>query len=162
MFFSLACLVWSLALLLACFTDLTWFITVLRLTERFSRQALQNSLPNEQVSFSPGNSCTLLDGCTFSLVLSALLPEDLFFPLGGLRETFLFLESSEVLGAFNLSSKDTTGVTGLGPDSMSDSEDEPDLEDSAELAQTIELELEAILQQASLAQLQLHVAVGVG
>ena len=88
-------------------------------------------------------------------VLSALLPEDFFFPIGGLHKTFLFLESSEVLGAFNLSSKDTIGVTGLGSDCRSDSEDESDSEDSAELVQTIELE--AILHRSQDSGLRLNV-----
>ena len=74
-------------------------------------------------SSSPGNSLTRTDGWTFTLVLSPQLPEDLFLPLGGLLKTFLFLESSDVVGALSLSNNDTTGLAGVGTASADSTSD---------------------------------------
>ena len=79
-----------------------------------SLQHLQNGVLLEIVRCSPGNPATLCCGCIFDVVADnkTLLVDLLHFtPYGGrFTETFLFLARSDCLGAFNLSSSDTTGL----------------------------------------------------
>ena len=56
-----------------------------------------------------------MKGVFFNLVLRALLPDDLFFPIGGFFCTFLTLVRSDFLGTLSLSRTDTVGgPTGSG------------------------------------------------
>ena len=104
---SLAVLTFYFSLLIRCFELLTWLTTVLFLTARVSRQAEQ-SLPSDTEFFIRKVGHSSRRRGTFNLHFSAQLPEDFFFPLGGLA--FLFWANSEVFGDFRLSNREKTGV----------------------------------------------------
>ena len=85
----------NFSLLTRCFELLMCLRTVFFLTARVSQQTEQKSLPNDTIRCSLGNSFILVAGRAIILLFSALLPEDIFFPFGGLD--FCFLASLETL-----------------------------------------------------------------
>ena len=97
-----------------CFDNFMWVLMLLLFKLSSSQQASQNRQWAETFIVSLGCSFTRCAGLTFFgfdvLLPCPRVPRHVCFPLwGGFTSTFRFLASSDVLGHFSLSSRDTKG-----------------------------------------------------